>query len=115
MCELCLARLKTDSKSSKEVKLFGDGFLQLVDHLFWNLPFTSSKQAHEVREKNNIPVEEWERKWDQIIREHSVAGARDQLLTGWKSWLDMHAESNAGTSGGQARLENPTDCYVEDE
>ena len=37
-------RLKKDGKlpgKSKYVKLLDKGFLTLIDHLFWNLPFCS--------------------------------------------------------------------------
>ena len=40
------------------MKLIGKGFLNLVDHVFWHLPFSSVKQAHAVREKANPPVSE---------------------------------------------------------
>ena len=43
------ASLRKDGATPKQVKLFGKGFLQLVDHYFWHLPFASVKQAHAVR------------------------------------------------------------------
>ena len=49
--DLVCARLRLDGVTSKNVKLFGEGFLNLVDHYFWHLPFASMKQAHSVRQK----------------------------------------------------------------
>ena len=58
-------------------------------------------------------MEDWNKKWAQIIQEHTTEGARGQLLTGWKSWLQSHAESKDDGSQDLIR-EDPTDCYVED-
>jgi hypothetical protein len=68
--DLVCARLRSDGVTSKNVKLFGKGFLNLVDHCFWHLPFSSMKQAHSVRQKANVTEEEWETRWNQIIDEH---------------------------------------------
>ena len=46
--DLVCARLKSDGLTPKYTKLFGTGFLNLVDHYFWHLPFASMKQAHSV-------------------------------------------------------------------
>lgn len=87
------------------MKLIGNGFLTLVDHIFWHLPFVSTKQAHSVREKANPPVaeEHWVDKFDEITAEHTVEGARDQLAEGWKSWLAARdpAASSAEDAGGR--------------
>ena len=113
MFHLHFVRLKKSDDSIKNVKLFDSGFLHTIDRLFWNLPFTSPKPADEVREKNNVPLEDWNKKWAQIIQEHTIEGARGQLLTGWKSWLQSHPESKDHGSQDLIR-EDPTDCYVED-
>ena len=70
--DLVCARLRLDGVTSKNVKLFGEGFLNLVDHFFWHLPFASMKQAHSVRQKANVTEENWETRWNQIIDEHQT-------------------------------------------
>ena len=96
--DLVCARLKSDGVTPKNVKLFGTGFLNLVDHYFWHLPFASMKQAHSVRQKANVPEEEWETRWGQIVAEHDTEGAREQLAEGWKAWLAERVQK-AGDSG----------------
>jgi len=83
-------RLKKDGKT-KYVKLLGKGILTLVDHLFWNLPFCSVKQSHAVRKKAGVSEEEWSTKWEEIVAEHDLPCAREQLASGWKEYLDMRA------------------------
>jgi hypothetical protein len=72
--DLVCARLRSDGVTSKNVKLFGEGFLNLVDHYFWHLPFASMKQAHSVRlgQKANVTEEDWETRWNQIIDKHET-------------------------------------------
>ena len=82
-----ICRLKKDGKTFKDVPLFGIGMLHMLDQLFWNLPFASPKQATVVREKFNIPEEDWQAKRTELEGEHKADGARDQLLNGWKQWL----------------------------
>ena len=55
--------------------------------LFWNLYFTSAKQAVEVHVQFQIPDKVWDAKWKQISSEHDEDGALDQLRSGWKVWL----------------------------
>ena len=46
--------------------------------MFWNLPFASSKQATVVREKFNIPEEDWQAKRTELEGEHKADGTLDQ-------------------------------------
>ena len=82
------------------MKLIGKGFLNLVDHVFWHLRFSSVKQAHAVREKANPPVseEDWAARFEAITDEHKEEGAREQLAAGWKAWLV--ARNPAAPAGG---------------
>ena len=91
-----LDSLKPDGKSFKNVKLVGKGFLQLVDHYFWYLPFASVKQGHAVRQKTVATEDEWDQRWQQIVAEHEVEGAREQLKAGWKAWLAEWDSSRGG-------------------
>jgi hypothetical protein len=94
-------RLKSDGKTAKNVPLVGKGFLHLVDHYFWYLPFASVKQGHAVREKACIPQDDWEQRWDAIVAEHDGEGARAQLISGWKTWL-AERDAAGGPGGGPA-------------
>ena len=111
-------RIKQDG-NSKEIPLFSKGYLHVIDRLFWNLPFTSPKQAEEVRVKFGIPETEWDLKWKQIIAEHEEPGAREQLQSGWNAWIVEHAGADAGEhAGAVAAPAEPADkvasCYLED-
>jgi hypothetical protein len=95
-------RLKSDGKTAKNVPLVGKGFLHLVDHYFWYLPFASVKQGHAVRQKagtSAVTEEDWDQRWQAIVAEHEMEGAREQLRAGWKAWL---AERDASGSGRPA-------------
>ena len=91
-------RLKKDG-SNKNVKLLGKGILTLVDHLFWNLPFCSVKQSYAVRKKASVTDEEWSTKCDEIVAEHDLPGAREQLASGWKEYLGKRAGEAARGAG----------------
>ena len=95
-------RLKKDG-SNKNVKLLGKGILTLVDHLFWNLPFCSVKQSQAVRKKADVTEEEWSTKWEEIVAEHDLPGAREQLASGWKEYLGMRAGAAAASGAGAVR------------
>lgn len=94
------------------MKLIGKGFLNLVDHVFWHLPFSSVKQAHAVREKANPPVseEDWAARFEAITDEHKEEGAREQLAAGWKAWLvarNPAAAAEAAAPAGGASAAEP--------
>ena len=90
-------RLKKDAKT-KNV-LLGKGILTLVYHLFWNLPFCRVKQSHAVRKKASVSEEEWSTKWEEIVVEHDLPGAREQLASGWKEYLGKRAGEAARGAG----------------
>jgi hypothetical protein len=83
------------------------GFLTLVDSLFWHLLFVSSKQAHAVSKRADLLLteEEWAEpeKFNQVTAEHKEAGARDQLLAGWKQRL---VARNTGCAGEGSAVED---------
>ena len=109
ICEMCITlhtltasvdRLKSDGTStSKKVKVLGKGLLTLVDHVFWNLPFANLKQSHTVRKKANVTEKEWADKWEEIVAEHDLPGAREQLASGWKEYLESHGAGQAVAAG----------------
>lgn len=109
-------RIKKDG-SCKEIPLFSKGYLLMIDRLFWNLPFTSAKQAEEVRSKSGIPDTEWELKWNQIVAEHEEPGARDQLQSGWNAWVVEQAgvgDVGAGAVAPMEPAEKVAGCYVDE-
>ena len=103
MVVVSVGMLKKDGKT-KYVKLLGKGILTLVDHLFWNLPFCSVKQSQAVRKKAGVtePEKEWSTKWEEIVAEHDLPGAREQLASGWKEYLGKRAGEAARASGAGA-------------
>jgi hypothetical protein len=97
------SRFKRDGVSRKTVPLLGHGFLHLVDHLFWNLPFASVKQGTAVREKFHVSEEDWDTRFQEITSEHDRDGARQELIEGWKSWIKaIKAQEGEGGEGGAA-------------
>ena len=55
-------------------------------------------------EKNNISEEDWDHAFQAITAEHEKDGARQQLIDGWKTWIqDRRArdegQGGAGTAG----------------
>ena len=81
-------RIKKDG-TAREIPLFSTGYLHLIDRLFWNLPFTSPKQAEDVRVKFSIPEAEWDTKWKQIVAEIELPEAREELRDGKLGWKRM--------------------------
>ena len=76
----------------------GKGILHLVDNLFWNLPFASVRQGNAVRKKFHVSQDDWDAKILEITAEHDLEGARQQLIDGWKSWIQSRQEE-AGEGG----------------
>ncbi len=63
-------RLKKNGKDAKEISLIGQGFQGYLDHLFWYLPFSTAKQAHDMLAKREMSDEPWIKKRDEIKAEH---------------------------------------------
>ncbi len=78
-----------------EDHVFGHGILDtlgLDDHdAFWMLPFSSRKQADLIRQETNIPDDDRQRRRAQLPAEHKHAGARTQLIQGWKQWIGQES------------------------
>ena len=88
-------RLKKDGKT-KYVKLLVKGILTLVDHLFWNLPFCSVNQSQAVSKKAGVTEEDWSTKWEEIVAEHDLPGAREQLASAGMERVSGYASWGAG-------------------
>jgi len=46
-----------------------------------------------------VTEEKWSTKWEEIVAEHDLLGAREQLASGWKEYLDMPAGRPASGAG----------------
>ena len=94
---------RTAKPSTSSCWAVGKGILTLVDHLFWNLLFCSVKQSQAVRKEAGVTEEEWSTKWEEIVAEHELPGAREQLASGWKEYLGKRAGDVARRGGGAVR------------
>ena len=47
--------------------------------------------------------EEWSTEWEEIVAEHELPGAREQLASGWKEYLGMRAGESAARGAGAVR------------
>ncbi len=59
--------------------------LDTLDDVFWMLPFSSKKQ------ENNIIDDTWQKRRGQIMAEHRLPAAREQLEQQWKAWIARDA------------------------
>jgi hypothetical protein len=80
-------RRKPGGGGTVKLPVFGNGFLDTIDDVFWMLPFSSVRQAQLVCQDHNISIDDWNRRREKIMQEHRQAGAREQLTARWKSWV----------------------------
>jgi hypothetical protein len=57
------------------------------------IPFSSKKQAQIIRQGNGITDDTWQKCRDhwQIMAEHRLPAAREQLEQQWKAWIAQNA------------------------
>ena len=89
-------RFKRNGKDTKEIPLIGQGFQAYIDHLFWFLPFSNPKQAHEVLAKLELSDELWTSKREEVMAEHSLEQAPTDLRVGWKAWIAANGPGKEG-------------------
>ena len=90
-------------------KVFGNGFLDVLDDAFWMLPFSSVRQAQLVRQDHHISIDDtkWTQRREKIMGEHRKDGAREQLTASWKAWVaseafqEMKAVADEGAIAGE--------------
>ncbi len=87
-------RLKKKGKYAKEISLIGQGFQAYINHLFWYLPLSNQKQAHDMLAK--MSDEPWTIKPDEIKAEHLLERAPADLRMGWKAWIAEHRSGKEG-------------------
>ena len=92
----------------RRLHVFGKGMLDTLDDVFWMLPFSSKKQSHIVRQENGLTDEDWLKRRDQITAEHRLEGARDQLRTQWKAWINQDAFKAGSHAASRAPAGDPT-------
>ena len=94
-------RLKRDGEIPKEVPLIGKGFLAYINHLFWFLPFPSTKEAYELMVEREIPDDHWTLKRQEITDEHLLERCPQDLRDGWKAWLKENGPAKSGANAAQ--------------
>jgi hypothetical protein len=62
----------------------GKGFLDLLDEVFWMLPFNSERQAARVRQDNNLLEKAWDARRKSIRSEHCLPHASTELIRLWE-------------------------------
>ena len=82
------------------VPVFGKGMLDLIDEVFWMLPFSSARQAKRVRQENNITDDVWNARRKMIRDEHRLPKARAELERLWKERVAKDIESKKPQRGG---------------
>jgi hypothetical protein len=92
---MCL-RFRRNGKDTKEISLIGPGFQGYIDHLFWFLPFSSPKQAHEMLAKKELSDENWTTKREVVQAEHLLPQAAEDLRKGWKTWIEKNGSGKEG-------------------
>ena len=84
--DTCFSRPVMDGTTST-VFVFGKGMLDLIDYVFWMLPFNSDRQAKRVRTDNNITDNVWNARRKFIMEDHRLPTARAELAQYWKQRL----------------------------
>ena len=82
--------------------MIGQGFQAYIDHLFWYLPFSNPKQAHDMLAKKEMSDEPWTIKRDEIKAEHLLEQAPADLRMGWKAWIAEHWSGKEGSGAAAA-------------
>jgi hypothetical protein len=80
------------------VFVFGKGLLDLLDDVFWMLPFSSVRQAKRIRTENNITEDVWNNRILAVAAEHRLPNARAELEQLWKERLI--SKGSAAAAGG---------------
>ena len=69
--------------------------LNLIDEVFWMLPFNSQRQANRVRQGNNISEDAWNARRKAIRSEHRLPDARNELGRLWEIRVSAGTEAGA--------------------
>ncbi len=100
---MCI-RLKKNDNDAKEISLIGQGFQADIVHLFWYLPLSNPKQAHDMLAKNEMSDEPWTIKHDEIKAKHCWS---DHLqISEWDGELGLQSTGRKG--GRWCRCSHPS-------
>jgi hypothetical protein len=72
--------------------------LDLLDDVFWMLPFSSVRQAKRVRTENSITMDVWNTRILAVAAKHRLPNARAELEQLWKERLI--SKGGAAAAGG---------------
>ena len=109
----CLVRPKADGTTTPS-PVFGKGILDLIDDVFWHLPFSSVRQAKRVRQDFNITEEVWNTRCSLIRADHRLPNAREELERLWKELIEKDLAAIPGAA--EAGVVDPADVLpLEDE
>ncbi len=87
--------------------------LDLLDDVFWMLPFSSVRQAKRIRTENSITEDVFNTRIQAVAAEHRLPNARADLELLWKQRL-IRKSCEAAAAGASASASQVTD-QVEDE
>ena len=101
--------------ATASVFVFGKGFLDLIDDVFWMLPFSSDMQAKRVRQDFSITEAAWNVRRELIRAEHRAEAARTELAQAWKQRLISKGGGAATAPAGAAVAAAAEELPFEDE
>ncbi len=73
--------------TTSSVPVFGKGLLDLLDDVFWMLPFSSVRQAKRVRTENSITEDVWNTCRAAVAADYRLPNASADLELLWKKRL----------------------------
>jgi hypothetical protein len=86
-----LGRIRIDETSNEEIAvaepIFGSGWLNYIDGLFFLLPFASASQADTACSDADVHIDVWNRHRSNMRDEHLEDGAPAELKTLWKAYV----------------------------
>ena len=108
-----LGRLPVDATVAEKTMIsepvFGPGWLDFIDWMFFHLPFTGPAQAVTTRERTVPTIEKklWDDHFVNMAADHRSDGAREELRAAWKAYITTHFAAQAAGSAAGAKK-----CFV---
>ena len=104
-----LGRLPVDATVAEKTMIsepvFGPGWLDFIDWMFFHLPFTGPAQAVTTREHTVPTIEKklWDDHFVNMAADHRSDGAREELRAAWKAYITTHFAAQAAGSAAGAK------------
>ena len=102
-----LGRLPVDATVAEKTMIsepvFGPGWLDFIDWMFFHLPFTGPSQAVATRERNMIEKKIWDDHFVNMAADHRSDGAGEELRAAWKAYITTHFAAQAAGSAAGAK------------